>query len=51
MMTSRITIGIGGASGVTYTVRLLKLLKYTAYETHLIISEADKLNIEIETSS
>jgi len=48
-MTRRITIGIAGASGVTYGVRLLKLLKDTAYETHLIISEAGKLNIEIET--
>ena len=48
-MTSRIVIGIAGASGVIYGVRMLQLLKDTGYETHLIISEAAKLNIEIET--
>ncbi len=48
-MTSRIVIGIAGASGVIYGVRMLQLLKDTDYETHLIISEAAKLNIEIET--
>lgn len=48
-MTSRIAIGIAGASGVIYGVRMLRLLKDTNYETHLIISEAAKLNIEIET--
>jgi len=48
-MTSRIVIGIAGASGVIYGVRMLQLLKDINYETHLIISEAAKLNIEIET--
>ncbi len=48
-MTSRIVIGIAGASGVIYGVRMLQLLKDTNFETHLIISEAAKLNIEIET--
>jgi 4-hydroxy-3-polyprenylbenzoate decarboxylase len=48
-MTSRIVIGIAGASGVIYGVRMLQLLQDTKYETHLIISEAAKLNIEIET--
>jgi flavin prenyltransferase len=48
-MTKRIVIGIAGASGVIYGVRMLELLKSTDYETHLVISEAGKLNIEIET--
>lgn len=48
-MPKRIVIGISGASGVTYGVRLLSLLKESDYETHLILSEAAKLNIEIET--
>ena len=48
-MTNRIVIGMSGASGVIYGVRMLQLLKDTNYETHLIISEAAKLNIEIET--
>ena len=49
-MSKRIVIGISGASGVIYGVRLLSLLKETKYETHLIISESGKLNFEIETS-
>ncbi|MBT8374965.1 MAG: UbiX family flavin prenyltransferase [Deltaproteobacteria bacterium] len=49
-MTNRIVIGMSGASGIIYGVRLLQLLKDTNFETHLIISEAAKLNIEIETS-
>jgi len=48
-MKNRIIIGMSGASGVIYGVRLLELLRDTEYETHLIISEAGKLNIGIET--
>ena len=48
-MPKRIIIGIAGASGVTYGVRMLSLLKDMDYETHLILSEAGKLNIKIET--
>ena len=40
---------MSGASGVIYGIRTLSLLRETDYETHLIISEAGKLNIEIET--
>ena len=49
-MSKRIVIGIVGASGVIYGIRMLECLKETAYETHLIISEAAKINIEIETA-
>jgi 4-hydroxy-3-polyprenylbenzoate decarboxylase len=49
-MAKRIVVGISGASGVTYGVRMLELLQKTDFETHLIISKAGKLNIEIETS-
>ena len=48
-MTKRIVIGISGASGVTYGVRMLEVLRKTNYETHLIISSAGRINIEIET--
>ena len=48
-MSRRIVIGITGASGVIYGIRMLKFLTDTDYETHLIISEAGRLNIEIET--
>jgi 4-hydroxy-3-polyprenylbenzoate decarboxylase len=48
-MPKRIVVGISGASGVIYGIRLLNVLKETEYETHLIISKAGELNIEIET--
>jgi 4-hydroxy-3-polyprenylbenzoate decarboxylase len=46
----RIVVGISGASGVIYGVRLLRVLKDTNYETHLILSNAAALNIKIETN-
>ena len=49
-MSKRIVIGIAGASGVTYGIRMLECLKETDYETHLILSEAAKTNIRIETA-
>ncbi len=49
-MTKRLIVGIAGASGVIYGVRMLEILQHTDIETHLIISEAGKLNIRIETS-
>ena len=48
-MAKRIVIGISGASGVIYGVRMLELLKKTDFETHLIVSDSGRLNIEIET--
>ena len=45
----RLVIAITGASGVIYGVRLLELIKGKGFETHLIVSEAGKKNIEIET--
>ena len=50
MRKKRIVVGIAGASGVIYGVRMLEVLRETDFETHLIISEAGKRNIEIETS-
>ena len=48
-MPKRLVVGISGASGVTYGVRLLQVLQQSDYETHLIISKSGELNIEIET--
>ena len=48
-MSKRIVIGISGASGVIYGIRLIRLLRETDFETHLIITETGKLNIRIET--
>lgn len=45
-----IIVGITGASGVIYGIRLLEVLSKTKeIETHLIISEAGKINIRHET--
>lgn len=48
-MKKRLVVGIAGASGVIYGVRLLEHLLKTDVETHLILSESGKRNIEIET--
>lgn len=48
-MAKRIVVGISGASGVIYGVRLLEVLKEAGRETHLIVSKAGRLNIELET--
>ena len=48
-MKKRLVVAMSGASGVIYGIRLLELMKDMPYETHLVISQAAKLNIEIET--
>jgi len=46
----RIIIGISGASGALYGIRALEILKDDPdIETHLILSNAGKLTLEIET--
>lgn len=45
----RLIIGISGASGVIYGVRLLELLKPTDIETHVVISSSAKLTLALET--
>lgn len=46
----RLIIGMSGASGVIYGVRLLQVLQQEQdVETHLIMSSAAKLNIAVET--
>ena len=48
-MARRIVIGISGASGVIYGIRMIEHLRNTDCESHLIISKSAKLNIAIET--
>lgn len=46
----RFIVGISGASGVIYGIRILEVLKgIPDVETHLVISRFGRLNIEIET--
>lgn len=48
-MSRRIITGISGASGVIYGIELLQVLGGLGYETHLILTDAAKRNISIET--
>jgi len=49
-MSQRIIVGISGASGVIYGVRALQhLAAMDDVETHLVMSEAARINIAIET--
>jgi 4-hydroxy-3-polyprenylbenzoate decarboxylase len=45
----QVIIAITGATGVIYGIRLLEVLKELGRETHLILSEAGKKNILLET--
>lgn len=44
-----IIVGISGASGVQYGIRLLEVLAEKKIKTHLVLTEAAKQIIEIET--
>ena len=45
----RLIIGISGASGVTYGVRLLQLLRNAGVETHLVMSKTAEQTFAYET--
>ncbi len=46
----RLIIGMSGASGVIYGIRLLQVLQQESeIETHLVMSDSARLNISIET--
>jgi len=46
----RLVVGISGASGVIYGVRLLELLRAHPVETHLVMSRAAEVTVAHETS-
>ena len=46
----RLIVGISGASGAIYGVRLLELLQDSEIETHLVMSRAAHLTLAAETS-
>ena len=48
-LPQRLIIGISGASGVIYGVRLLQLLRNAGVETHLVMSKAAELTFAYET--
>ncbi|MBI5016282.1 MAG: UbiX family flavin prenyltransferase [Deltaproteobacteria bacterium] len=49
MKKRRIVVGISGATGVIYGVRLLEVLARTNVETHLVLTHPGRRNIELET--
>jgi 4-hydroxy-3-polyprenylbenzoate decarboxylase len=46
----RLIVGISGASGIVYGVRLLQALKATAIETHLVMTRSAELTLAYEMS-
>ncbi len=45
----RLVVGIAGASGVIYGVRILELLRHTDIETHLVMSKSAEMTLAYET--
>jgi 4-hydroxy-3-polyprenylbenzoate decarboxylase len=49
MSIPRIVVGISGASGIIYGIRLLEMLHQASIETHLIVSKSAQLTRKYET--
>ena len=48
-MAKRLVIGMSGATGAIYGIRMLEVLRETDVETHLVISKAAERTIVLET--
>jgi flavin prenyltransferase len=48
-MKRRLIVGISGATGIIYGIRLLEALRETSVETHLIVSKAAEVTRTYET--
>ncbi|MCB2108347.1 MAG: UbiX family flavin prenyltransferase [Rhodobacteraceae bacterium] len=46
---NRLIVGISGASGIVYGIRVLEALKAAGVETHLVMSKAAELTLAYET--
>src|SRR6204780_1955870 len=46
----RLIVGISGASGVVYGLRVLQLLRNSGVETHLVMSKTAELTFAYETT-
>jgi flavin prenyltransferase len=49
MRSKRLIIGISGATGIVYGVRLLQSLRIAGFETHLVVSKAGEMTRACET--
>ena len=47
-MVKRIIVGISGASGALYAIRMLQKLRQSEYEAHLVVSDAAKVTMAHE---
>ena len=47
---ARLIVGLSGASGVVFGVRLLELLRDTVIETHLVMSRSAEVTLAYETN-
>ncbi len=45
----RLVLGISGATGPIYGIRMLEVLKDIDVETHLVLSDASEITIQLET--
>jgi 4-hydroxy-3-polyprenylbenzoate decarboxylase len=45
----RLIVGISGASGIIYGVRILQVLKGSGIETHLVLSDSARITLAAET--
>jgi 4-hydroxy-3-polyprenylbenzoate decarboxylase len=48
MTPKRLIVGISGATGIVYGVRLLECLRVAGIETHLVVSAAGKMTCACE---
>ncbi len=49
MVQRKLVVGISGASGVIYGIRMLEALRAAGVETHLILSKAAEMTLAYET--
>ena len=47
-MNKRLIVGISGASGIVYGVRILQVLQGSGVETHLVMSESARMTLTTE---
>jgi flavin prenyltransferase len=45
----RLIVGITGATGIVYSVRLLEVLRTLGIETHLVITKSAEMTIAYES--
>jgi len=49
VLPRRLIVGISGASGIIYGVRILQALQSTGIETHLVMSDSARITLAAET--